>query len=127
MGMSDVSEAAVREAELQRCRALVEGDFDTIAALIRDDVVHVHATGMIDDKAAYLDGLKNRIRFEQADRRELKIRVFGDTAVANGLLDQGIVNRQTGKRTDATFTTTQVWVKGDSAWLQVSFHASRPQ
>ena len=127
MGMSDVSEAAVREAELQRCRALVEGDFDTIAALIRDDVVHVHATGMIDDKAAYLDGLKNRIRFEQADRRELKIRVFGDTAVATGLLDQGIVNRQTGKRTDATFTTTQVWVKGDSAWLQVSFHASRPQ
>ena len=125
--MSDVSEAAVREAELQRCRALVEGDFDTIAALIRDDVVHVHATGMIDDKAAYLDGLKNRIRFEQADRRELKIRVFGDTAVATGLLDQGIVNRQTGKRTDATFTTTQVWVKGDSGWLQVSFHASRLQ
>ena len=126
MNPLDTATAEVREAEQRRCRALVENDLAAIATLVRDDMVHIHATGAVDHKTQYMDGLANRIRFERADRHDLNVRVFGDVAVATGSLDQAIVNRTTGARTEATFTTTQVWVREGGEWAQASFHASRP-
>ena len=126
MSTLETATAQIREAEQRRCRALVENDLAAITTLVRDDMIHIHATGAVDHKDQYRDGRANRIRFERADRRDLTVRVFGDTAIATGSLHQSIVNRTTGVRTEATFTTTQVWVREGGEWAQASFHASRP-
>lgn len=117
-----INEIARLEAE--RCRALVERDFASLQALVAHDLVHVHANGQVDDRQAYLEGLEKRFRFLRVVRRDLKVRVYDDVAVATGLLDQLIEIQATRQQLDVKFTTTQVWVRRENHWAQVSFQAT---
>jgi len=110
--------------EQARCRALVEANIDSLQKLVSDDVVHVHANGKTDDKQAYLAMVGKQIRFLEAGREAFDVRVYGNTAIATGRLDQVIEMKQTAKRIDMHVMTTQVWVQRDGAWQQVSFHAT---
>ncbi|MEN0108325.1 MAG: nuclear transport factor 2 family protein [Pseudomonas sp.] len=123
--MSD-SEAIqqVRAAEAARNRALLEGDVQGLSALVSDELVHIHATGQVDDKAGYLRLVESGIRFLQVERKDLKVQVNGDVAVATGRLAQRIEFRASGERRDMDVVTTQVWLRRDNVWRQISFQAT---
>lgn len=89
-----------------------------------EDVVHVHANGKADDKAAYLDMLRGQIRFLAAQREHLDVRVYDGVAVATGPLRQSIEMTATRQRLDMHIVTTQVWRRRDGSWRQVSFQAT---
>ena len=57
------AEPELRELESKRCTALVEGNADFIAALLADDLVHIHGNATIDNKAGYLKGLQEKYVF----------------------------------------------------------------
>lgn len=123
-----MTEASVQQEiirlEQARCRALVEADIDSLEKLVSDDVVHVHANGKADDRQAYLAMVGSQIRFLEAGRKELDVRVYGDTAIATGRLDQTIVINESGQRVDMRVMTTQVWVRRGNSWQQASFQAT---
>ncbi|SAL67086.1 nuclear transport factor 2 family protein [Caballeronia humi] len=119
MNEADVQQEVIR-LEQARCRALIEADIGSLEKLVSDDVVHVHANGKTDDKAAYLSMVEKQIRFLEASRQELDVRVYGDAAIATGRLDQVIELKQTAQRINMHVMTTQVWVKRDAIWQQVS-------
>lgn len=123
-----MTEASVKQEiirlEQARCRALVEADIDLLEKLVSDDVVHVHANGKADDKAAYLRMVDKQIRFLDASRERLDVRVYGDLAVATGNLAQTIEMKESSHRIAMHIMTTQVWAKRDGAWQQVSFQAT---
>lgn len=110
--------------EAMRCRALVEADVEALDRLVADDVVHVHANGKADDKAAYLGMVRGQIRFLTVTRGRLDIRVYDALAVATGALRQSIEIGATGQRVDMHVMTTQVWRNSDGNWRQVSFQAT---
>ena len=110
--------------EQARCRALVEADIDSLQKLVSDDVVHVHANGKADNKAAYLAMVEKQIRFLTASREKLDVRVYGDLAVATGRLDQAIEMKESAQRIDMHVMTTQVWAQREGGWQQVSFQAT---
>lgn len=110
--------------EQARCRALVEADIDSLGKLVSDDVVHVHANGKADDKAAYLHMVEKQIRFLEANRENLDVRVYGELAVATGHLDQTIEMKESAQRIAMHVVTTQVWAQRDGTWQQVSFQAT---
>jgi ketosteroid isomerase-like protein len=114
----------IRRLEASRCLALVEVNLDTLDDLVADDVVHVHANGKTDDKAAYLAMVRGQIRFLTAVRERLDVQVYGDMAVATGTLRQSIEMAATGERVDMHIVTTQVWRRHAGTWKQVSFHAT---
>jgi ketosteroid isomerase-like protein len=126
--MTHTTELTVREEvirlEASRCRALVAADMDTLEQLVADDVVHVHANGKADDKAAYLAMVRGAIRFLSVEREGLDVRVYDDLAIATGPLRQQIEATATGQRTDMHVMTTQVWRLHAGAWRQVSFQAT---
>jgi ketosteroid isomerase-like protein len=123
--MTEVSvEREIICLEQARCRALVDADIDSLKKLVADDVVHVHANGKADDKAAYLTMVEKQIRFLEATRERLDVRVYGELAVATGRLDQTIETRGSGQRTVMHVMTTQVWARRGAAWQQVSFQAT---
>lgn len=115
--------AEIKRLEAARCRALAANDFAALDALLADDLVHIHTTGMVETKAQYLAGAQNRIQFLSAERGELNVRVYGDVAVATGPLDQAIRMRATGQERRLESITTQVWRKTGGRWLICSFHA----
>ena len=76
--------------------------------------------GRLEDKPTYLAGLKGRPR--KTERRDLKVRVYGDVAVMTGLM---INTPASGEPVEAM--VTQTWVKNGSRWQVVAFQASRLQ
>lgn len=115
---------AVLAREQQRHRALLDGDIAQLADLVTDDLVYVHASGRVEDKAAYLEGLRTRFRFLNVERPGLQVRVFGDVAVATGRLDQVLILLATGQEHTMKAFATQVWVRQGETWRVASFQAT---
>lgn len=115
---------AVIEREALRCRALVDGDLAQLSDLVDDQLVHIHATGQTDDKAAYLKLVREGITFVRVERKNLDVRVYGELAVATGRLVQDIELRSNGERREMDVVTTQVWTCLQGVWRQVSFQAT---
>ena len=115
----------IESLEQIRCRALLAGDLPTLERLLAHDLVHVHANGAVQDRAAYLVDVRDRLRFLHIDRGPLQVRVHGDMAVATGLLSQQLHIRDRRQDLALTAFTTQVWRRNVSVWQQISFQATR--
>jgi ketosteroid isomerase-like protein len=123
--MTDTIVAEIRRREDERGQALLNADWAALASLMADDLVHIHATGLVDDKTTYLDGARTKLDYLRFERKSYDVRVHGDIAVATGLLDQQVRIKGPGTVVDVQAATTQVWIKKDSAWVQSSFQATR--
>ncbi len=109
--------------EITRCEAISAGDLDAVAALLADDLTHTHVTGATQNKAALLAGLKSRPRTTTRD--DLRVRVYGDTAVMTGTLRNVFPPTEPGgDPVEMEAHALQVWVKTEPGWLQVAFAAS---
>jgi ketosteroid isomerase-like protein len=108
--------------EEQRCDAINRQDWDALAALLTDDLVHVHANGLTQDKAVYLQHVSSRPR--RTERRDLVVRLHGDTAVMTGKLTN-LMDGETASTDTPTLAAMQVWVRSGDTWKQAAFQASR--
>ena len=115
----------ILEIEALRCRSLVEEDLATLERLLSDDLVYVHATGIVDGKPAYLALLREKVRFLAAVRERLDICIYDGLAVATGSLAQSIEIVESGQRVDMRLMTTQVWRHHESNWKLVNFQATK--
>jgi ketosteroid isomerase-like protein len=108
--------------EEQRCDAINRQDWQALASILTDDLVHVHANGLTQDKAVYLQHVASRPR--RTERRDLVVHMHGDTAVMTGKL----VNFMDGAVASAdtpVLAAMQVWVRVGDSWKQAAFQATR--
>ncbi|SEI00323.1 nuclear transport factor 2 family protein [Paracoccus alkenifer] len=112
----------LRELESRRCAALMDADEATLAAMLTEDLVHIHLNGHVDDKPGYLAGFRDKYVFRNIERGALTIRVFGDAAVMTGPLIQTIVVRDGGQVIDVRAITTQVWSRSSDGWRLNTCH-----
>jgi len=118
-------ESVLRAREDERTAALLKSDYDALAELVTDDLVHVHATGMSENKRDYLDGIQAKLEFLAVSRPDLKIRIYGQVAVMTGPLVQSIRIKGPGQVVDMTAMVTQVWRLDDGVWRICSFQATK--
>ena len=117
---------AVREREAARCAALVEDDMDALAELMTDDLVHVHTTGVVHDKAKLLNHAGTFLQFLDVGRGDLTVRpVAPDVAVMTGPMTNRVRRRGVDEEVIVHAFVTQVWVRQGDAWRIASFHAVR--
>jgi hypothetical protein len=116
--------AAVLGLEQRRCRSLVDKDLASLRELVAAELVHIHATGRVEDRDAYLQGVEANLDFVRVERGELVVRIFGNTAVVTGTLDQLVRVRASRELHDMRCMATQVWVRSAAQWRQVSFQAT---
>ena len=45
--------------EDRRCAAMTGADADALAAMLHDDLVYTHSSGVVDDKASYLGAIRS--------------------------------------------------------------------
>jgi ketosteroid isomerase-like protein len=112
----------ILDCEGRRCAALTAGDVETLAELVSDDLVHIHGSGQVDGKQAYLDGVRSKYIFHQLTRGELNIRLYGDIAVVVGPVSQIVELRATGQRVDVNGIASQTWVRDGGRWRQNTCH-----
>lgn len=96
MSNIDIADAATRAellaVEERRRQALLAVDIPALDELYDDSLVHIHAPGLIHNKAQLLEHVALRQAYLDMTRGELNIRVVGDVAVMTGRL----VNRLRG-------------------------------
>jgi ketosteroid isomerase-like protein len=117
------AERAVTQLIHQWLDALVAKDFAAIDRIVADDYLITISDGRLLNKEQDLAPVRDaQLKFASAKVEDLKVRVFGDTAIATGT---GIYNVTYGERGGETRERfTDVWLKRKGRWQAVSSHST---
>jgi len=114
---------AIKKLEQQRNEAILKGDTATLDRLTSDDYTNTTAQGKIEKKADIMDGFKSgKIKFESRELSDLDVRVYGNTAVVTGQVNQKATNN--GVDTSGQSRFTRVYVKQNGRWVSVANQAT---
>jgi ketosteroid isomerase-like protein len=113
----------IKKLEQQRNEAILKGDTATLDKLTSDDYANTTAQGKIEKKAEILDGFKSgKIKFDSRELSDLDVRVYGNTAVVTGQVNQKSTNN--GADTSGQNRFTRVYVKQNGRWVSVANQAT---
>jgi ketosteroid isomerase-like protein len=117
-------EQALRKIEEDWANALVKGDVAATQRFVSPDWVLTLPDGEVLTKAQADADLKSgAVKFESFKLDELKVRVYGDTAVVHGLETEKSTNK--GKDTSGQYRFTDTFIKRDGRWMAVATHVSK--
>jgi hypothetical protein len=96
----------VQAAEDARYAAQEGDDYAAMEKLIGDDLVYIHSSAVVDDKASYIDSMRSgNVKYRKMARSNTTVRTFGCLAILSG---------------DANFDVT---VKGQDISVELRFHS----
>jgi ketosteroid isomerase-like protein len=104
-------------------QALIKRDAAALSKVLSDDLTYTHSSNLHQDKAAVLASLNGNTVAEAIDFKDLKIRVYGNTAVVSGDVD--FRNNAAGKVSVSKLHVLHVLVKGPQGWQLVARQATR--
>lgn len=109
----------VKAAEMTWFNGITKNDFPALEKVLAPDLYYLHSTGVADTKASYIDSMKSgRQKYAAGKINDLKVRVYGSTAVING--DANFEFVTAGKPGKAHLKYTHVFVKNGKQWQLVS-------
>jgi ketosteroid isomerase-like protein len=115
---------AVKALDQKRFDAMTKNDLDTLGTLLADDLTYHHSSGAADSKAAYIETLRTgKTRYHTIEPSEVKVRVYGTTAIVTGLAKLSFTSN--GQVTNTQLRYTDVWVRKGNAWQMVSWQSTR--
>src|SRR5687767_6265302 len=75
----------VKAAEMDWLNGITKNDFPLLEKVLADDLFYLHSTGVIDTKTSYIKSMSSgKQKYSAGKINDLKIRVYGKTAVVNG-------------------------------------------
>jgi ketosteroid isomerase-like protein len=104
-------------------QAMMKKDAATLQKVLSDDLTYTHSSNLHENKAAVLESLKNTTVYEAIDFKDLKVRVYGNTALVKGDVD--FKNNNAGTVTVNKLNILHVLVKGPQGWQLVARQATR--
>jgi ketosteroid isomerase-like protein len=115
----------VLQFERDWCNAYLRADTDFLQQHVVDDFTLTNSNAQVGTKAEDIQDLKSgNVKFSVFENREMKARIYGDTAVVTGWTKvEGVVAGKPYK-TDVAFTDTLTRIKGQ--WYGVAGHVSKP-
>jgi ketosteroid isomerase-like protein len=118
-------EQQIRDLEGQINAAVVSADLRVFERLLADDFTHTNQSGVFRTKAQWLANHKpGQSPYTRYDVDELKIRVYGDTAVVTArTTPQGQDSK--GKPITGQYRYLRVWANRDGQWRAVAFQGTR--
>jgi hypothetical protein len=117
------TEQAVAALEQQWLKAQQTSNPDLLEPLLAERFIETTSDGKLMGKAEALAGTKAS-KYETAEYADVKVSVFGDTAIATGAF-KGKGTDQAGKPIDSPERWTDTWVKmSDGKWQCVASQAT---
>ena len=113
-------EDQLKKMEKDRAAAVVKGDVAALEGMTSDDYILINANGQVSDKATTMNNIKTgNIKLTANDISDLKVRVYGNTAVVTGKSDaKGSIG---GRELKGPVMFTRVYVKKNGKWQSVAF------
>ena len=117
------TEKAVAALEQQWLQSQKTNNPDLVAPLLAAKFINTGSDGKVTDKAQALADAK-ATKYDSAEYGDLKVTVFGDTAIATGLFTAKGTD-PSGKPLDTRERFTDTWVKmPNGKWQCVASHGS---
>jgi ketosteroid isomerase-like protein len=114
----------IEALEQQWREAIISNNVSAMDHLLADDYIGISANGTVETKAQALALRKaGTVKISQLDLNDLKVRVYGDTAVVTSKADLQGTNGQSD--ISGNYRYTRVYNKRLGQWKIVSFEASR--
>jgi ketosteroid isomerase-like protein len=114
----------LRDLETEWNNAQLKGDAERLKQLWADELVVTVQEMPVMDKAQSLRIVQSgRVKFKRYETSDLKINVFGDSAVVTGRLIR--VRERQGKDIEDNWRFTKVYVRRDGNWQVVAWHGSQ--
>lgn len=120
------SEKEILELEDRRLAATVAEDFAALEALVHDELIYTHSSGVVDTKASWIESMRTRrTRYRKVTPGARKVRFYGDTALVTGHAD--IEAEIGGAPKSLRLMYLIVWTKTPQGWKFVAWQsAPRP-
>jgi ketosteroid isomerase-like protein len=117
------TDAAVRELEEQRYRAMVGADLTTLDHLLDDTLTYTHSSGVIDTKASYLTGIRDKVwEYKNISRENERVVVRGNAALVFCRLRIDLLVRGTPRKVESN--ALAVWARDGQDWRLLAVHSS---
>ena len=116
----------IEQLEEARNQAILKGDAAAIERMNADDYTFITLKGELRTKAEIVKGFASgAFKYQSRTISDLKVRVYGDTAVVTGRsIQKGIEN---GKDYSGDYWFTRVYVKQNGAWMTVALQTTMIQ
>ena len=113
------SERELLKANLEYDAAILSNNVKTLERIFADEFVYTTPDGEVRDKAQQLAFTRSGdLKFESAQSSDVKVRVYGKTAVMTGQFNAKGTFK--GKNIDVRERYTAVWVKQNGRWQLVA-------
>jgi ketosteroid isomerase-like protein len=110
----------------KRRTATLNGDANTVASMMTDDLTFTHANAVVETKGQFVDALKTRkLQYKTLTDEDQQVRVNGSTGIVSGTCH--IVVDASGTEYDLRVRFTELWVKEDDTWRMMLWHATEVQ
>lgn len=122
--MADIEiEIGLLALDSERFRAMVVPDFAALERILDDDLVWTHASAVREGKQSFVERLRSGAsRYLKIDRSEESVRVFGDTAVIEGVANiHAVVD---GAERFVTNRYSNVWLRRNGNWRMVNWQST---
>jgi len=116
-------EQAVRQQDQQRIHAQITADTLALRRIYADDFLGIGPTGVVRNKADVIaDFTSHALTYQSITTAEVRVRVYGNTAVETGR--STMVGQDRGKAVPRDNRFTRVWVLTAGRWQLVANHYS---
>jgi ketosteroid isomerase-like protein len=117
------AEQAVRQQDQERIRAQINADSVALRRIYADDFLGIGPTGVVRKKAEVIADFKaHALTYQSITTAEVRVRVYGNTAVETGR--STMVGQDRGKPVPRDNRFTRVWVMRAGRWQLVANHYS---
>jgi ketosteroid isomerase-like protein len=116
-------ERAIRRLDNERIQAQIHADAAALDRIYAPDFIGVGPSGTVRTKPQVLsDFTSGGLKFRSITTDEVKVRVYGNTAVETGL--STLFGEDAGKTVPSNNRFTRVWVRQNGRWRLVANHYS---
>ena len=117
------AEQAVQQQDQERIRAQITADSVALRRIYADDFLGIGPTGVVRNKAEVIaDFTTHALTYQSITTAEVRVRVYGHTAVETGR--STMVGQDRGKPVPRDNRFTRVWVMTAGRWQLVANHYS---
>jgi len=117
------TEQAVQQQDQERIRAQITADTLALRRIYADDFLGIGPTGVVRNKAEVIaDFTSHSLSYQSITTAEVRVRVYGNTAVETGR--STMVGQDRGKPVPRDNRFTRVWVMTAGRWQLVANHYS---
>ena len=110
--------------ETRRYELMTNNDLAALAALLHDDLVYTHSSGVVDSKASYLEALRSgRTRYLSVEQRSQEVKMIGDVALMIGASHIEVEVESARKSLD--LRALAVWTVTPAGWQFIAWQSCR--